>query len=52
MYAGCDVCIFSELTLCCLLVSELPGNLGEITSKVTELPSKLAQGVGDKCVLQ
>ncbi|KAL4231104.1 Complexin-1 [Mactra antiquata] len=34
---------------------KLPGNLGEITSKVTELPSKLAQGMGgvtEKCVLQ
>ena len=50
MYEGC---ICSKLTLfTCLLVSELPGNLGEITSKVTELPSKLAQGVGEKCVLQ
>lgn len=35
--------------------SELPGNLGEITSKVTELPSKLAQGMGgvtEKCTVQ
>ncbi|XP_060585429.1 complexin-like [Ruditapes philippinarum] len=32
--------------------AKLPGNLGEITSKVTELPSKLAQGVGEKCALQ
>lgn len=46
--------LFSAPVSVCL-VSELPGNLGELTSKVTELPQKLAQGVGgvtEKCSLQ
>ncbi|XP_052772081.1 complexin-like isoform X2 [Mya arenaria] len=35
--------------------AKLPGNLGEITSKVSELPGKIAQGMGgvtEKCSLQ
>ena len=46
----------SSVCLCCFsCVPEFPTNLSELSSKVSELPSKLAAGVGEvtqKCVLQ
>ena len=46
----------SSVCVCCFsCVPEFPTNLSELSSKVSELPSKLAAGVGEvtqKCVLQ
>lgn len=54
-----SVCVLSIKAKMCdhflLCVPEFPTNLRELTSKVSDLPSKLAAGVGEvtqKCVMQ